>query len=208
MPDKERTPRPPTPLGPAGESLRNNIKRIREEKRLTFVELSKQLDEIGRPIPVLGLRRIEKGERRVDVDDLMALADVLKTPPVLLLLPLGHQEQVEVLPGREMPAWEAVKWFTGRDRPLMTDWRESDVPTQLWEEHEGFVNDWMVAPEAMFKSQAYGATPEVAEKNLRTSRRLSENSLRVTRARMSALGLTPPALPEELRHIDQPEQGE
>jgi hypothetical protein len=32
----------------------------------------------GRAIPELGLRRIEDGNRRMDVDDLMALAEALK----------------------------------------------------------------------------------------------------------------------------------
>lgn len=64
-----------------------NIRRIREGQRLTYVELSERLASVGRPIPVLGLRRIERGERRVDVDDLLALAYALGVPPVDLLIP-------------------------------------------------------------------------------------------------------------------------
>jgi transcriptional regulator with XRE-family HTH domain len=78
---------PKTSLGPVGEALRQNVKRLREMKKLTYVELSAKLAEVGRPIPVLGLRRIERGERRVDVDDLAALAVVLSAPPVDLLVP-------------------------------------------------------------------------------------------------------------------------
>jgi transcriptional regulator with XRE-family HTH domain len=66
-------------LGPAGIAVMGNVRRIREGQRLTYVELSQRLIAAGRPIPVLGLRRIERGERRVDVDDLSALASVLKT---------------------------------------------------------------------------------------------------------------------------------
>lgn len=66
------------PMGPMGETLKGNIKRIREAQRLTYVALSERLAELGRPIPVLGLRRIERGERRVDVDDLNTLAAALK----------------------------------------------------------------------------------------------------------------------------------
>ncbi|MGO1399578.1 MAG: hypothetical protein ACTHVO_14380 [Brevibacterium yomogidense] len=54
---------------------------------LTFAEMSRQLESRGRPIPPLGLRRIEAGERRVDVDDLMAIAVVLDVSPMRLLLP-------------------------------------------------------------------------------------------------------------------------
>ncbi|WP_210417106.1 hypothetical protein [Citricoccus sp. SGAir0253] len=54
---------------------------------MQYKQLSEKLAEIGRPIPPLGLRRIEDGERRVDVDDLMALAVALDVNPVALLLP-------------------------------------------------------------------------------------------------------------------------
>ena len=74
-------------VGPAGRTLAANIKRIREAQRLTFVEVAKRLEDIGRPIAVLGLRRIEKGERRVDADDLLALAAVLGVHTVDLLVP-------------------------------------------------------------------------------------------------------------------------
>lgn len=42
---------------------------------------------MGRGIPPLGLRNIEAGTRRVDVDDLMALAAALGTSPITLLSP-------------------------------------------------------------------------------------------------------------------------
>ncbi|WP_219460207.1 helix-turn-helix domain-containing protein [Nonomuraea rhizosphaerae] len=74
-----------TSLGPVGESLRQNIKRIRESQRLTYTELSKKLTTAGRPIAILGLRRIERGQRRVDVDDLVALAAAFGITPSDLL---------------------------------------------------------------------------------------------------------------------------
>lgn len=75
----------PNRVGPVGEALRHNIRRIREGRRITYVELSERLGNVGRPIPVLGLRRIERGERRVDVDDLAALATALSVTPAQLL---------------------------------------------------------------------------------------------------------------------------
>lgn len=65
--------------------LMQNIKRIREGQKITYVELSERLAALGRHIPVLGLRRIERGERRVDVDDLMALAAAFGVEPIRLL---------------------------------------------------------------------------------------------------------------------------
>ncbi len=76
-----------TDLGPIGINVTQAVQRFREERRLGYAELSRQLAETGREIPPLGLRRIESGERRVDVDDLVALAVVFDVSPLALLLP-------------------------------------------------------------------------------------------------------------------------
>ena len=84
MPPKKNEP------GPTSETVRANVKIYRESQNLTYAELSRRLDNLGKPIAVLGLSRIENGERRVDVDDLMALASALDVPPVDLLTPDGQ----------------------------------------------------------------------------------------------------------------------
>jgi hypothetical protein len=73
-------------VGPAGAALAANIHRVRTAQRIGYAELSRLLSDVGRPIPELGLRRIEIGERRVDFDDLLALAYVLKVCPVDLMV--------------------------------------------------------------------------------------------------------------------------
>lgn len=67
--------------------LAANIQRIRKAKGLTFAEVSARTEKIGQPIAVLGLRRIERTERRVDFDDLLTLAIALEVPPVDLMVP-------------------------------------------------------------------------------------------------------------------------
>lgn len=76
------------PLGPTGETVRVNIIRLRTQlRRMGYTELSERLKDHGRRIPPLGLRRIENGARRVDADDLFALAVALGVSPVTLLTP-------------------------------------------------------------------------------------------------------------------------
>lgn len=59
--------------------------------------------------------KIESGDRRVDVDDLAALAVALNVPVARLLLPdVGEDEPVEVTPGRAVPMWSAWQWATGQ----------------------------------------------------------------------------------------------
>lgn len=74
-------------LGATGTTAAQNVKRLREQHGLSYAELSRTLEEIGRPIPPLGLRRIETGDRRIDTDDLVALAIALRSSPVTFLSP-------------------------------------------------------------------------------------------------------------------------
>jgi transcriptional regulator with XRE-family HTH domain len=74
-------------LGGFGEDVARNVRRVREAAGMTYAELSRRLDTWNRPIPVLGLRHIESGQRRVDVDDLVALGVALNVAPITLLLP-------------------------------------------------------------------------------------------------------------------------
>jgi transcriptional regulator with XRE-family HTH domain len=66
----------PGTVGPTGLMLADNVRRIRTMRAWTYVDLAARLTAVGRPIPVLGLRRLEDGHRRVDTDDLTALAAV------------------------------------------------------------------------------------------------------------------------------------
>ncbi|WP_136623278.1 XRE family transcriptional regulator [Mycobacterium attenuatum] len=75
------------PLGPTGETVRSNIKRIRERRRIAVTELSARMRKLDRSIPPLGIHRIEDGQRRVDVDDLAAFAVALGVSPASLLMP-------------------------------------------------------------------------------------------------------------------------
>ena len=75
------------PLAATGETVRFNVRRLREASNLGYAELARRLKANGRGIPELGLRRIEEGERRVDADDLVALAVALDVSPITLLMP-------------------------------------------------------------------------------------------------------------------------
>lgn len=104
-------------FGPIGEHAAAAVKVLRDKRNLTFAELSRKLDDLGRPIPPLGLRRIEAGDRRIDVDDLVALALALEVSPLALLLPgVASDTPAAVVPGGDEygPAriweWGIGKW--------------------------------------------------------------------------------------------------
>jgi transcriptional regulator with XRE-family HTH domain len=64
-----------------------NVRRLRGKQNLGLRGLSKLLGEVGRPLTHSAVDQIEKGARRVDVDDLMALAAALNVSPITLLMP-------------------------------------------------------------------------------------------------------------------------
>ena len=108
------------PLGPTGEQVRANVVRIREARGMTKKQLADRVQELGRPIPALGISRIEAGTRRVDADDLVALANALRVSPATLLLPWAERadDAVEVTAAGAVPAAAAWLWADGV-RPLI-----------------------------------------------------------------------------------------
>lgn len=83
------------------------------------MKLAAELAKLGRPIPTLGLRKIESYERRVDADDLVALALALRTSPATLLMPSGGQmrsdDRVAITEaGPELEANDVWAWLTAQ----------------------------------------------------------------------------------------------
>src|SRR5438094_776269 len=73
-------------IGPVGLQVGQRLKELRRARGYTLGDVEAKLAEIGRPVLLSALSKIEKGQRRVDVDDLVALARVLKVSPGSLLL--------------------------------------------------------------------------------------------------------------------------
>ncbi|MDI2127942.1 transcriptional regulator [Yinghuangia seranimata] len=103
------------PLGPTGHQVRVNLARLREARGLTKKQLSDAVGELGRPIPPLGISRIESGTRRVDVDDLVALAIVLGVNVSTMLLPFtdDHAEIADLTGVGAVSADRAWDWADG-----------------------------------------------------------------------------------------------
>ena len=76
-----------SPLGPAGNNVRRNIRRLREQRQWSYRDVEERVAQAGRPIPALGLSAIDTGDRHVDVDDLVALAAVFDLGVEELLQP-------------------------------------------------------------------------------------------------------------------------
>ncbi len=86
---------------------------------MTLRDLSARLEELGRPLSHATISEIERGARRVDVDDLTTLAAALGVSPASLLMPpstMPFDEHVE-LSGASDDAGSVWSWLTA-DAPL------------------------------------------------------------------------------------------
>lgn len=104
-------------IGPTGTTVGKNIARYRKRLDLTARQLSAALGQAGRPIPASGITRMERGERVVTADELVALAVVLGVNPSALLLPhdvAGRTTgDVEITGAGTVPGWLAWGWADG-----------------------------------------------------------------------------------------------
>lgn len=110
--------------GPTGLRVAANIKALREAAGISVRGLSARLAELGRPILASGVHKIEQGQRRVDADELVALALALDVAPNRLLLPpeASTERGVDLTPEVTIPTEDAAwRWATGEYYPFPLD---------------------------------------------------------------------------------------
>lgn len=100
---------------PVAERVAVNVATLRESRRLSVRGLSARLGELGRPILPSGVTKIEQCRRRVDADDLVALALALDVTPNRLLLPPVTGEKTALTPDVECSSATAWAWACGDD---------------------------------------------------------------------------------------------
>ncbi|KUL26376.1 helix-turn-helix domain-containing protein [Streptomyces regalis] len=72
-------------IGPAGIRAARTIEIIRTQRGLAQRQLADRVTALGRPMSNTMLSRIERAQRRCDVDDLAAIAEALAVSPLVLL---------------------------------------------------------------------------------------------------------------------------
>lgn len=94
-------------------TIGREVRRLRQERGLTAAELSDACATLGMEVPPRTITNWETGKRAtIAVTEILVVAEALNVPPISLLFPLGQDDRVEVLPGREAAMWDAVAWFT------------------------------------------------------------------------------------------------
>lgn len=106
-------------IGPTGETVAFNLRRIRTGAGRDLRTLSSALKSRGIALSASALSKIENLQRRVDVDELVAIALELGVNPNALLFPPAATEfwYVNVTGSAEIPADKLWDWARGEDWP-------------------------------------------------------------------------------------------
>ncbi|MFE1576237.1 helix-turn-helix domain-containing protein [Streptomyces fradiae] len=119
----------PMDLGPTSRAVADNLRRLREARGLSLRALSADLKRRGHSLSADALNKIENGRtpeagaeppknvRRIDVDDLTALAAALGVNPNALLLPHQGSGSISLTGAGTVDATFVWAWAEGR-RPL------------------------------------------------------------------------------------------
>ncbi|MFI1914548.1 hypothetical protein [Nocardia sp. NPDC020380] len=104
------------------------IKRHRGDRSAQW--LSDHTAELGHRVTRSTISDLEVGRRtRLEVTELLVLAQALQIPPILLLFPDVPDGPVEYLPGQFTQSRWAIEWFNGEDETAFTS--ESMLPIRL-----------------------------------------------------------------------------
>jgi len=173
---------------PLTRAVGENLAYWRKERGLSLAELSARLDDVGVPMNLNGLHKIERGNRGVDIDELVAIARALDVPPLHLLFPIGRDQTSPLLPDHDVPAWPAAKWFTG-EGPFPGASGHWNTPLRDFRHQDRVIERW-------------------SRSLTGTERTDLEDDLRVAREHIRGWGLDPGPLPAELAHVDGARDGE
>lgn len=214
------------------KTIARQVRHYRQERGLSAQQMADRLAELGLPVQRAVLANLENGRRgNVTIAEVLALAKVLKVPPILLLFPIGQSESIEALPDQRVPTWEAAKWFMGEDMLSpnrqyyegdhlvsaevfaedLDAWEKGAVPVRIYRQHDSLSREWRHATagakqdrlkaEQATNDEVRASYERAAEVQERDVRRV-EDQIRYTRRIAIERGLVPPALDPELAHLE------
>lgn len=118
------------------EVVAKNLAQVRKTRGLSLRKLAEVLNEIGHPMRVDSLNRIEKQDRQVTVPELVALALALNVSPLRLLLPVdGHRDEPVQLTGK-VTTTQGSAWAWARGRAVLSE--PGEAPSQWRNRHWEF----------------------------------------------------------------------
>ncbi|WP_370117825.1 helix-turn-helix domain-containing protein [Streptacidiphilus sp. MAP12-33] len=193
------------------------IREARTRQGLSAPEVARRCAHLGVPIPPTAINKIEKaGRGSLKVEEVLALAASLNLPVASLLVPLGTEASIDLLPNLRLSSWAAVQLITGEGatdnepegspRSTLAMFREHEVDVQTATISTRAARDWRAqAGKSSVGSDRYDQLTRQAAEMERIAREDCRRLLD-TRQRMRDLGLHPAPLPEHLAFVAQEEE--
>ncbi|WP_431278255.1 helix-turn-helix domain-containing protein [Leifsonia poae] len=102
-----------------GQIAADRLRSIRTGQQMSLRQLAERVNALGYPLSLAMINRIELGLRRMDVDDLTALAAALGVAPAALLMDLDVRSQSDIVSatGVQGDAEAMWDWLTGQKPP-------------------------------------------------------------------------------------------
>jgi transcriptional regulator with XRE-family HTH domain len=96
------------------------VRHWREDRALSQQGLAERVTALGLPLTARMVASLET-DRLDDVNlrEIFAIAYVLAVPPILLMLPIGSEDEVEIVPGVAVHPEVARRWVTGERPPFL-----------------------------------------------------------------------------------------
>ncbi len=109
-------------MNPVAARIAENVRTLRKERGLDLADVAERMAELGRPLSLNGVSKVERGKRGVDVDDLVALALALNVSPLrLLLTPDASDDRISLTPKVSVPKRDAWQWASGEHQLGLTE---------------------------------------------------------------------------------------
>lgn len=145
----------------------SRVRHYREKRGMSTQKLADACTAAGYEVSrtvLVNLENAVTSRRResVSLSLLLVLARVLDVPPVMLMLPIGSNEDVEILPGVHAGPWAAAEWIAGRSNLAQRWGSDEDVryglhldatdpaefehnarPITLYRDHTAYVADFV-----------------------------------------------------------------
>ncbi|GAC62375.1 helix-turn-helix domain-containing protein [Gordonia sihwensis] len=132
-------------LGATSWAVAYHLRAVRTERGISLRGLSSLMKEVEYPMSHATLSEIERGDRRVTVDDLTALAAALGIAPIAFLLPVPRDgdadpnETARLTGTPEVPLRQLTDWVRGEsplkdedDSYAVETFRRASLPRWLW----------------------------------------------------------------------------
>lgn len=218
VPPKKSAPPAAAPSwdGRLAQKIGQRVAVYRKLRGITAQELSDRLAKMGVELKRTVIGNLESGYRRtVSAAEVLAIAYVLDVPPIALLVPLGADDEIEILKDTVVNTWSAARWITAEWNPERPDGvngfplpsagdksraeelqrRDNAELVDRYRQHHDAVTEWKTLQFAMADSEA--ERDRVIERNELRQREI-EGNLRILRGAMRVRDQLPPLLPPAL----------